>query len=176
MADPVRSARNATTDDERAEAILQSISQETLQVYDMLRDGLVEEASLKTFEVNIVHDMVKDTIATVRGEAYSGAAESARSFARNCSAAAAQFPGTHHRTMIKMVGDLFEQFAQAMDGRATENGASATVSSSTSSSPVDSRPAIDEVGDAPDAADETSASDGEAVVQLNQPRGMDRRG
>lgn len=194
MSDQSRAPRNATNDDERAEAILQSLSRETLQIYDMLRDGLVEEASMKTFEVNIVRDMVKDTITQVRGEAYGTAAGTARVFARNCTAAAAQFSGPHHRTMIKMVADLFEQYAQTMESRSgmmqlpldapSQAVAAAPLSEPTArpaptprpvNPPIDlpreARPAIDEVGEGYGDA----AGSGDGVVNFGGPRGFDRR-
>lgn len=109
---------NASTDEERAETILEAFTSETGQVFDMLKAGLVEEASMRTIEVNVARDVILANIENVRGEAYGDAADSARIFAANCTAAAGHFSSAHHRTMIRAVAELFEQYAQIMEARA----------------------------------------------------------
>lgn len=163
---------NASTDEERAESILEAFSSETGQVFDMLKAGLVEEASMKTIEINVARDVILANIENVRGEAYSDAADSARIFAANCTAAAGHFSSAHHRTMIRAVAELFEQYAQTMEARSgleTDTPAASPVPPPTPAATAAT------VTAAASTADDEDGDDANNLVNLTNRTAVDRR-
>lgn len=164
---------NASTDEERAETILEAFTSETGQVFDMLKAGLVEEASMRTIEVNVARDVILHNIENVRSEAYGDAADSARVFAANCTAAAGHFSSAHHRTMIRAVAELFEQYAQIMEARAgLEDEPTATTPPP---SPAKAAAAVTAAESGPPAADAETDDDAGNLVNLTNRTAIDRR-
>src|SRR3546814_2712231 len=53
-------------DRERVDGIINRISEETLQVFDLLKDGMVKEASFKTVEEGITRHCILSTFEQVR--------------------------------------------------------------------------------------------------------------
>src|SRR3546814_4508574 len=65
-------------DRERVDGIINRISEETLQVFDLLKDGMVKEASFKTVEEGITRHCILSTFEQVRVDAFKDAAGLAR--------------------------------------------------------------------------------------------------
>ena len=166
---------NASTDEERAESILEAFSSETGQVFDMLKAGLVEEASMKTIEVNVARDVILSNIENVRGEAYDDAADSARVFAANCTAAAGHFSSAHQRTMIRAVAELFEQYAQIMEARAGLDDQPTAVAAPPPPSPAKTAASVTATDSTPKEPDADTAEDAGNLVNLTNRAAIDRR-
>ncbi len=103
------------TDMERVDAIFDRITQETDQVFSMLKKGMIEEASLKTVEENIARDYILQTFDEIRMDAHDTAVRSARHFAAMCAQASEHLPEGHQKNVAKCVAELFDQFARRLD-------------------------------------------------------------
>lgn len=108
-------------DRERVDGIINRISEETLQVFDLLKDGMVKEASFKTVEEGITRHCILSTFEQVRVDAFRDAAGLARHQARRFAEAALEMPEPQQRQFVLSVSMAFERFAkqlQAIEQRA----------------------------------------------------------
>jgi hypothetical protein len=108
-------------DRERVDGIINRISEETLQVFDLLKDGMVKEASFKTVEEGITRHCILSTFEQVRVDAFRDAAGLARHQARRFAEAALEMPEPQQRQFVLSVSQAFERFAkqlQAIEQRA----------------------------------------------------------
>ena len=108
-------------DRERVDGIINRISEETLQVFDLLKDGMVKEASFKTMEEGITRHCILSTFEQVRVDAFRDAAGLARHQARRFAEAALEMPEPQQRQFVLSVSLAFERFAkqlQAVEQRA----------------------------------------------------------
>jgi len=108
-------------DRERVDGIINRISEETLQVFDLLKDGMVKEASFKTVEEGITRHCILSTFEQVRVDAFRDAAGLARHQARRFAEAALEMPEPQQRQFVLSVSQAFERFAkqlQAVEQRA----------------------------------------------------------
>ena len=111
----VAHSNSAAVDLDRVDAIFNRITADTTQVFNMLKKGMIEEASLKTVEENIARDYIMQTFEEVRLEAYDDAVRSARHFATMCGQASEHLTASHQKNLAKCVAELFEQFASRLD-------------------------------------------------------------
>lgn len=108
-------------DRERVDSIINKISEETLLVFDLLKDGMVKEASFKTVEEGITRHRILSTFEQVRAEAFHDAAGLARHQSRRFAEAALEMPEPQQRQFVLSVSQAFERFAkqlQAVEQRA----------------------------------------------------------
>ncbi|MBS4048394.1 MAG: hypothetical protein KG075_18770 [Alphaproteobacteria bacterium] len=108
-------------DRERVDGIINRISEETLLVFDLLKDGMVKEASFKTVEESITRHCILSTFEQVRVDAFRDAAGLARQQARKFAEAALEMPEPQQRQFVLSVSQAFERFAkqlQAVEQRA----------------------------------------------------------
>ena len=105
------------SDMERVDAIFDRITDETDQVFSMLKKGMIEEASLKTVEENIARDYILQTFDEIRLEAHDTAVRSARHFAAMCAQASEHLSEGHQKNVAKCVAELFDQFARRLDSQ-----------------------------------------------------------
>lgn len=108
-------------DRERVDGIINKISAETLLVFDLLKDGMVKEASFKTVEEGITRHCILSTFEQVRADAFRDAAGLARYQARRFAEAALDVPEPQQRQFVLSVAQAFERFAkqlQAIEQRA----------------------------------------------------------
>ena len=108
-------------DRERVDGIISKISEETLLVFDLLKDGMVKEASFKTVEEGITRHCILSTFEQVRVDAFRDAAGLARHQARRFAEAALEMPEPQQRQFVLSVSQAFERFAkqlQAVEQRA----------------------------------------------------------
>ncbi len=101
-------------DRERVDRILSKISEETFLVFDLLKDGMVKEASFKTVEESITRHSILSTFEQVRSDAYGDVAEIAREHARRFSQAALAMPEPQQRQFALSVAQAFERFAKQL--------------------------------------------------------------
>ena len=107
---------NPRTDTRLADQVIEKISEETHQIFDQLKAGMLDEASFKTVEANVARNYIIATLGEIRGEAYRDAAASARRFAEHCGRASQQLEASHHRLVARCVSELFDQFASRLEG------------------------------------------------------------
>ena len=103
-------------DRERVDGIINRISEETLQVFDLLKDGMVKEASFKTMEEGITRHCILSTFEQVRVDAFRDAAGLARHQARRFAEAALEMPEPQQRQFVLSVSLAFERFAKQLQG------------------------------------------------------------
>jgi len=116
-------AAPAPRDIDRVDKILSRISEETFLVFDLLKDGMVKEASFKTVEESITRRGILSTFEQVRADAYGDAAGIAREHAKRFSQAALAMPEPMQRQFAMSVAAAFERFAkqlQAVERRLAE--------------------------------------------------------
>lgn len=101
-------------DRERVDGIINRISEETLQVFDLLKDGMVKEASFKTMEEGITRHCILSTFEQVRVDAFRDAAGLARHQARRFAEAALEMPEPQQRQFVLSVSLAFERFAKQL--------------------------------------------------------------
>lgn len=101
-------------DVDRVDKILSRISEETFLVFDLLKDGMVKEASFKTMEENITRRGILSTFEQVRADAYGDAAAIAREHAKRFSQAALSMPEPMQRQFALSVAAAFERFAKQL--------------------------------------------------------------
>ncbi len=101
-------------DRERVDRILSKISEETFLVFDLLKDGMVKEASFKTVEESITRHSILSTFEQVRGDAYGDVAQIAREHARRFAQAALEMPDPQQRQFALSVAQAFERFAKQL--------------------------------------------------------------
>lgn len=103
-------------DRERVDGIINKISEETLLVFDLLKDGMVKEASFKTVEEGITRHCILTTFEQVRLDAFRDAAGLARHQARRFAEAALEMPEPQQRQFVLSVSQAFERFARQLQG------------------------------------------------------------
>ena len=103
------------TDGRLADQVIEKISEETHQIFDQLKAGMLDEASFKTVEAGVARNYIIATLGEIRGDAYRDAAASARRFAEQCTRASQQLEASHHRLLARCVAELFEQFAGRLE-------------------------------------------------------------
>lgn len=101
-------------DRERVDGIINKISEETLLVFDLLKDGMVKEASFKTMEESITRHCILSTFEQVRVDAFRDAAGLAWQQARRFSEAALEMPEPQQRQFVLSVAQAFERFAKQL--------------------------------------------------------------
>lgn len=101
-------------DRERVDRILSKISEETFLVFDLLKDGMVKEASFKTVEESITRRGILSTFEQVRADAYGDAANIARENSRRFAQAALDMPEPQQRQFALSVANAFERFAKQL--------------------------------------------------------------
>lgn len=101
-------------DRERVDGIINKISEETLLVFDLLKDGMVKEASFKTVEESITRHCILSTFEQVRADAFRDAASLARHQARRFAEAALEMPEPQQRQFVLSVSQAFERFAKQL--------------------------------------------------------------
>ncbi|QDO98755.1 hypothetical protein FNB15_16390 [Ferrovibrio terrae] len=101
-------------DRERVDGIINRISEETLLVFDLLKDGMVKEASFKTVEESITRHCILSTFEQVRVDAFRDAAGLARQQARKFAEAALEMPEPQQRQFVLSVSQAFERFAKQL--------------------------------------------------------------
>lgn len=101
-------------DRERVDRILNKISEETFLVFDLLKDGMVKEASFKTVEESITRRGILSTFEQVRADAYGDAAGIAREHSRRFAQAALDMPEPQQRQFALSVANAFERFAKQL--------------------------------------------------------------
>lgn len=96
---------------ERVERVLEKISEETFLVFDLLKDGMVKEASFKTVEESIAKRSILSTFGQVRADAFGDAASIAREQSRRFASAADDLTEPQQRQFALAVARAFEHFA-----------------------------------------------------------------
>lgn len=99
---------------ERVDRILSKISEETFLVFDLLKDGMVKEASFKTVEESITKNSILATFEQVRADAYGDVAQIAREHARRFAQAALDMPEPQQRQFALSVAQAFERFSKQL--------------------------------------------------------------
>lgn len=110
-------------DRERVDRILSKISEETFLVFDLLKDGMVKEASFKTVEEGITRRSILSTFDQVRADAFAHAAAIAREHARRFSQAAADLPEPLQREFALAVAQAFQRFSAQLQAVEQQVGA-----------------------------------------------------
>lgn len=105
----------APRDLERAEAIMSAVSDDTAELFGMLRNGMTGKAGARAGAGRDARGQILQTFSAIRAETYQDAAESARRFAAMCMGAADQVHDPHSRRIARCVAELFEEFAQRID-------------------------------------------------------------
>ncbi|WP_341701992.1 hypothetical protein [Ferrovibrio sp.] len=113
-APPTPALAPSPRDRERVDGIISRISEETLLVFDLLKDGMVKEASFKTMEEGITRDCILSTFEQVRVDAFRDAAGLARHQARRFAEAALEMPDPQQRQFVLSVAQAFERFAKQL--------------------------------------------------------------
>lgn len=128
-AEPLEGEVLAPRDLERAEAIMSAVSDDTAELFGMLRNGMTGKAGARAGAGRDARGQILQTFSAIRAETYQDAAESARRFAAMCMGAADQVHDVHSRRIARCVAELFEEFAQRIDrvhpvaGNALRDGA-----------------------------------------------------
>lgn len=102
-------------DMERADAIMEAVSDDTAELFGVLRNGMTGRAGTRPGGARDARARMLTTFGEIRSEAYQDAADSARRFAAMCMGAADQVNDTHNRRIARCVAELFEEFAQRID-------------------------------------------------------------
>jgi len=100
---------------ERAEAIMDAVSDDTAELFSLLRNGMTGKAGPRTGGSRDARGHILQTFGEIRAETYQEAAESARRFAAMCMGASDQVHDLHSRRIARCVAELFEEFAQRID-------------------------------------------------------------
>ncbi len=111
---PVAETGPSPRDRERVDRILSKISEETFLVFDLLKDGMVKEASFKTVEESITRHSILSTFEQVRADAYGDVAQIAREHARRFSEAALAIQEPQQKQFALSVAQAFERFAHQL--------------------------------------------------------------
>lgn len=108
-------------DIERVEKILASVSMDTFQIAQRLREGMGSQTNFRDINDSQTRNFILNVFDDIRREAFREAAGSARRIATLSSRAAEELPEGHQRVVAKVLADMFEQFAGQLDRREPAN-------------------------------------------------------
>jgi Txe/YoeB family toxin of Txe-Axe toxin-antitoxin module len=108
-------------DTERVEKILASVSMDTFQIAQRIREGLTGDVSFRDINDQQTRNFITNVFDEVRRDAYKDVATSARRVAGLCLRAAEDLPEGHQRVVAKCLADMFDQFAGQLERREPAN-------------------------------------------------------